>query len=337
MKLEKHMQNTQPLISVIIPIYNVEKYLERCLDSVISQDYDNLEIILVDDGATDDSGKIAEKYAAKDDRIIVIHQKNGGLSNARNNGLAKAHGEYVTFIDSDDYVTNDYVSYMLGLLADDDFEAPMAMCSLMNVFSSTGRREDCGNGEKVVLTGKKCIEMMCYHDLVDTCAYAKLTKRELYDNVKFPEGKLFEDIGTTYKLFLQSPKVACGFSPKYFYVIRSGSIVTSGFKANKLELLEMTDKMAMDVKKEFPDLEKAVLRRQVYARFSSLNQTLNSGDPAVVEIRKELLDYLKKNKRAVLSDPKTPKRDRIAYFILDFGFPVYRVAWKQYEKCKGNK
>ena len=86
------MQNTQPLISVIIPIYNVEKYLERCLDSVISQDYDNLEIILVDDGATDDSGKIAENYAAKDDRIIVIHQKNGGLSNARNNGLAKAHG-----------------------------------------------------------------------------------------------------------------------------------------------------------------------------------------------------------------------------------------------------
>lgn len=331
------MQNTQPLISVIIPIYNVERYLERCLNSVISQDYHNLEIILVDDGATDDSGKIAENFAAKDNRIMVIHQENGGLSDARNSGLAKAHGEYVTFIDSDDYVTKDYVSYMFGLLANTDFKASMAMCSLMNVFSSTGRKENCGNGEEIVLTGKECIEKMCYHDLVDTCAYAKLVKKEFYDNVKFPEGKLFEDIGTTYKLFLQASQVACGFLPKYFYVIRSGSIVTSGFNANKLELLDMTDQMANDVKKRYPDLANAVLRRQVYARFSTLNQTLNSNDPSIMAVRKNLIAYIKKNKRAVLSNPKTPKRDRVAYFVLELGFPIYRVAWRQYEKRKGSK
>lgn len=327
----------RPLISVIIPIYNVKEYLKRCLDSVIAQDYENMEVILVDDGSLDDSGAIADEYSVKDKRIKVIHQKNGGLSNARNNGLKIARGEYVTFIDSDDYVAPDYVSYMFNLLKKTNFKAPMAICSLMNVYEDTGRKQDCGNGEEVVLTGKECIERMCYHDLVDTCAYAKLTKRELYDRVKFPEGKLFEDIGTTYRLFMQADTVACGFKAKYYYAIRSGSIVTSGFNEQKLELLEMTDQMAKDVVEKYPDLNKAVLRRQVYARFSTLNQTLNSNDNQVKKIRHDLLKYLRDNKRAVLSDDKTPKRDHLAYMMLNLGFPIYRLAWTTYSKRKGNK
>lgn len=178
-------------------------------------------------------------------------------------------GEYVTFIDSDDYVTEDYISYMYGLLEKTNFKASLALCSLINVYSSTDRLQDNGNQTEVVLSGKKCIEMMCYHDLVDTCAYAKLGKRELYTNDFFPKGKLFEDIGSTYKLFLQCDKVACGFKGKYYYVIRPNSIVTSGFSSKKLELLAMTDQMAQAVVTTYPDLQKAVLRRQVYARFST--------------------------------------------------------------------
>lgn len=325
----------QPLISVILPIYNVERYLERCLKAVAEQDYQNLEVLMIDDGSTDSSAKIANRFVEADSRFRLIHQENGGLSNARNHGLDLASGEYVTFIDSDDYVTSDYVSFMYNLLKETDFQAPMALCSLMDVFTDTGRKKDCGDGSRQVLTGKQCIEKMCYHDLVDTCAYAKLCRREMYDKVRFPEGKLFEDIGSTYQLFLQADQVACGFSPKYYYMVRSNSIVTGSFTPAKMDLLEMTDQMAAVVTKVYPDLRAATLRRQVYARFSTLNQTLDA--EGVEKEQAQLLAYLRKHKKEVLSDPKTPRRDRLAFGMLSLGFPFYKFAWKTYVKRKGSK
>lgn len=322
-----------PLISVIVPIYNVEKYLEKCLDSIVNQDYKNLEILLIDDGSTDSSGRIADNYAVDDSRIKVIHKPNGGLSDARNYGLKIMTGDYVTFIDSDDYVTKDYVSFMYNLLKKTNFSAPLAICSLINVYGVSGRQKDDGNQVEEVLSGKKCIEMMCYHDLVDTCAYAKLGKKELYSNNFFPKGKLFEDIGSTYKLLLQCDKVACGFKGKYYYVIHPNSIVTGSFSPKKLDLLEMTDKMAEDVLKTYPDLGDAVLRRQVYARFSTLNQTLHTKN--VRKVQSELIRYIYKNKRAILKNKNTPKRDRMAYYLLRLGLPIYRLGWLTYEKHKG--
>ena len=106
----------KPLISVILPIYNVAQFLPRCIESVCSQTYDNLEIILVDDGSPDDCGDICDKYAEKDNRIVVVHKQNGGLSDARNKGAEIANGEYITFIDSDDYVTDTYVEYLYSLI-----------------------------------------------------------------------------------------------------------------------------------------------------------------------------------------------------------------------------
>lgn len=323
---------SNPLITVIIPIYNVERYLKRCIESVICQDYENLEIILVDDGATDASGQIADDYAEKDKRIKVIHQKNGGLSNARNNGLKAMTGQYVMFVDSDDYIAKDYVSYMYYLLKKTNFKAQLAVCSLIDVYGDSGRKQDCGNGTEKILSGKQCIEMMCYHNLVDTCAYAKLGSRELYDGFEFPEGKLFEDIGSTYKLFLKAKEVSCGFKGKYYYIIRPNSIVTSSFNESKLDLLEMTDKMANDVLSVYPDLADAVERRQVYARFSTLNQMLHAS--GVESIRQKLIRYIKDHHQ-VLFNAKAPRRDKVAYQILRLGFPIYRLAWLQYEKRKG--
>ncbi|KRM84214.1 hypothetical protein FC35_GL000469 [Limosilactobacillus coleohominis DSM 14060] len=329
------MMNDNPLISVIIPVYNVRNYLNKCLESVLQQTYKNLEIILVDDGSTDGSENIVEEYSQKDSRIKVIHQVNGGLSRARNTGLDVMKGSYVTFVDSDDYITPDYVEYLFNLIKQTDFAVKLSLCSLMNHFSVTDKNINCGDDSERLLSGEKCIEMMCYHNLVDTCAYAKLAKKELYDQVRFPEGKLFEDIATTYQLFLQCDKVACGFKPKYFYNIRSNSIVTSQFSRRKLELNEMTDSMAREVNKRYPRLSKATLRRQVYARFSTLNQSLNTRD--VREIQRRLVEYIKRNKKAVLQDSNTPKRDRVAYLLLSFGLPVYKVGWNIYEKIKGIK
>lgn len=319
----------QPLISVIVPVYNVEKYLRRCLRSIYEQTYKNIEIVLVDDGSTDVSLQLLEEYAKKDSRAKIIRQKNMGLSAARNTGIRYSKGEYLTFIDSDDYVTHDYVEYMYKLLEQNNFSSSLALCSLMNTFPN-GRSKNMGNNEERIISGKECIEMMCYHNLVDTCAYAKLGKRELYDEHFFPVGKLFEDIGSTYKLFEQCRTVACGFKAKYFYSIKENSIVTSKFKPSKLDLLEMTDQMAQSVNTIYPDLAEATARRQVYARFSTLNQTL--GEPSTKMIQRKLKEYIVAHKSAILNNPKAPRRDKIAYGMLSLGLPIYEYMWKAYLK-----
>lgn len=327
--------DTTPRISIIIPVYNVEKYLARCLDSIVGQTYKQIEIICINDGSTDSSKTILEDYAKKDQRIIVVNQNNGGLSNARNKGIDIATGEYITFVDSDDYVAADYVEFLLQLLKRNNFKSKMAMCSLKTVFTKTNGYIDAGNEEIVTLSGEKAIEMMCYHNLVDTCAYAKLAKKELYDNVRFPEGKLFEDIATTYLLFDQCETIECGFMAKYFYMIRDDSIVTSGFKTTKLDLLKMTDEMAAYINKKYLGLHKATLRRQVYARFSTLNQMLEVD--GYEKQKKEILFFLKKYKWSILRDSKAPKRDKIAYLMLGFGYHFYKWSWGNYLKLKVRK
>lgn len=324
----------QPLISVIVPVYNVEHYLSKCIKSIITQTYNNLEIIFINDGSTDQSLKLLNQWKKKDNRIKVINQNNQGLSKARNTGIQISSGKYLTFIDSDDFVTKDYVEYLFNLLKRHNFSSPLAICSLMNIYSNSNKYQNMGNGNIITLSGKECIKKMCYHDLVDTCAYGKLGKRELYNDHFFPENMLFEDIGSTYKLFLQSKTVECGFEPKYFYVIKSNSIVTSSFNLKKLDLLTMTDKMAKNVKNQFPDLKNAVLRRQVYARFSTLNQTLNEKNNNIKEIQNKLIDYIKQNKDSILKDPNIPKRDRIAYKMLSLGLGFYKISWNIYVKLK---
>ncbi|MDM8304005.1 glycosyltransferase family 2 protein [Limosilactobacillus vaginalis] len=329
-------KQNQPLISVIVPVYNVEHYLNKCIKSLVSQTYSNLEIIFINDGSTDQSLVILEQWKKRDSRIKLVNQVNQGLSSARNTGIRNSSGEYLTFVDSDDYVTNDYVEYMFNLLKKHNFKSPLAICSLMDVYSDSNKCQNMGNGNTITLSGKDCIKKMCYHDLVDTCAYAKLGKRELYNDHFFPEEMLFEDIGSTYKLFLQSNTVECGFEPKYFYVIKRNSIVTSSFNSKKLDLLTMTDKMAADVKNQFPDLKNAVLRRQVYARFSTLNQTLNENknNNNIKKIQIKLISYINKYKNSILKDPNIPRRDRAAYIMLSLGLQFYKISWNIYLKIK---
>ena len=212
-----------PKISVVLPIYNVEKYLEKCIETVLKQTYSNIEIILVDDGATDSSPQICDKYAKLDNRIRVIHKVNGGLSDARNAGTAVATGEYITYIDSDDYVTETYVEYLYSLI--EKYQTKVALCTHTIVFEG-GKEVALGNGEQEVLDAEKCLERMLYHDVIDTSAWGKIYAIDLARQISFPKGKLFEDIGTTYKFFLASGKIACGYEPQYFYGIRKNSIVT---------------------------------------------------------------------------------------------------------------
>lgn len=180
------------------------------------------------------------------------------------------------------------------------------------------------------MSAKEAIASLCYHEEVDTCSYAKLFHKSLLKDFSFPKGKLFEDIGTTYLLFERAGQVAYGFEPKYNYMIRQDSIVTSGFSERKYDLLDMTDFMAQQVLVWYPDLEPAVLRRQVYARFSTLNQMI--GVEGVDTKRQELIAYINQHRAVLLRDPRVPRRDRLALRLLQISYPFYCQLWGLYLK-----
>ncbi len=332
-----------PLVSVILPIYNIEQYLDRCMDSVLHQTWSELEILMVDDGSTDRCGALCDAYAALDDRIRVIHKENGGLSDARNCGIGQAGGDYITCIDPDDYVDPDYVEYLMDLILR---HGTLMSVAQHRVIFENGRIEDHGaapdSGEtETVLSARDCIERMCYHDVIDTSAWAKMYHRSLFADVRYPKGRIFEDIATTYKLMMQCDRIAVGLASKYNYLFHSGSIVTGAFNPRKLDLLPMTDRMARDVLQRWPDLEDAVLRRRVYARLSTLNQLpapSSAQDSAEVkEARDRILRFIKKYRHRILTDPRAPKRDKIALRMLGMGYPVYRAGWGLYAKVKKGK
>jgi glycosyltransferase involved in cell wall biosynthesis len=321
------MNCNNPLVTVIVPVYKVEPYLRRCLDSIVNQTYKNLEIILIDDGSPDNCGVICDEYAEIDKRIKVIHKKNGGLSSARNVGLDVFKGEYVSFVDSDDVVSLDMIEYLYDLLSDNNAE--ISVC-LHEIVRDNHRWISFKNVNNQTVTPKECIKKLLYNDGVDTSAWAKLYKASLFNNVRYPQGKLFEDIATTYKLFFNANRIALGNEAKYSYILRNSSIVGSSFNEKKLDLLEMTDEMGRNVLNVYPDLSKAVLRRRVYARFSTLNQLARC-----VDRKKEkncIIKFIKDNTREILLNNEVCLKDKVASILLNVNYNLYKFIWDKFGK-----
>ena len=311
-----------PLISVILPVYNVQTYLPRCMNSLFKQTYHNLEFVMIDDGSELACAEACDEYLKMDNRVVVYHKENGGLSDARNYGIARARGKYITCVDPDDYVDIDYIEYLYMLIR--KYPCKMSICQ-HRVWYNNGNVKDFGKPGDECLSNKQCLERMLYHDVIDTSACGKLYRVELFETVQYPKGKLFEDIGTTYALMLQCDDIAVGYESKYNYIFHNNSIVNSLFSIKKMDMLEMTDKMATGVLKCYPELYKAVRRRQVYARLSTLNQMIY--EKGYIKQRNEIIAYVKKYGNEVMRDAKAPKRDKVALRLLSINFQLYRICW----------
>ena len=182
-------------ISIIVPVYNVEKYLKKCIDSIINQTYKNIEIILVDDGSKDSSGRICDEYIEKDKRIVTIHKKNGGLSDARNEGIKKATGKYLSFIDSDDYIEENMIGNLYKSIIENDSD--ISTCAKIIEYSN--KKIIKNNKSNFCINNNEAMKRMLTFDEIDTSACDKLFKKDLFLNIKFPVGRYYEDIITKEK------------------------------------------------------------------------------------------------------------------------------------------
>lgn len=320
-----------PLISVVVPVYRVEKEIKQCLNSIIAQTYENLQIILVDDGSPDLCGEICEEYAVIDRRITVIHKDNGGLSDARNCGIDIANGKYITFIDSDDYIEPDFVERLYNSIAINNCD--IAICSHMDVYPNCVKLYSFSKNNQYenVMEISEAIEHMLYKNGYDVSAWGKLYRKELFDDIRYPKGRLFEDAATTYKLFMLSRKIVFVNYVGYKYVMRENSIVNVGFNEKKFDLITSTNEMCDEIDNIFPKLKNATIRRRVYANFSTLRLMGDVYLNYEKEI-KEMTQTINSYRKIILFDKKSPLRDKIAIFTLFFGEKVFFNCWEFYKK-----
>ena len=222
------------LITVIVPVYNVEKYLEKCVRSILDQTYTNLEIFLVDDGSTDSSGLICDNFAALDSRIKVIHKKNGGLSDARNVALDQMKGDYVTFVDSDDYVDAKYIEVMYDTLINHDSD--ISVCEMCYVTSNGRNLNRIQNDLSInIYCGKDAVISLMQMKELNTSAPAKLYKREIFESRRYPKGKLFEDIPVMYDIVLSEYKFVHIRYAGYYYLFNEAGISKNSFTKRRMD------------------------------------------------------------------------------------------------------
>ena len=241
------------LISIIIPVYKVEKYLEKCIESVLKQTYTNLQIILVDDGSPDSCGKICDEYAKKDPRIEVIHKVNGGLSDARNVGIAKAKGKYIGFVDSDDYIKEDMYEILINLIK--EYDADVSICNLYDVIDG---KEYIRNNENGIqeYSRLEILKEVLLDKNIQSYAWNKLYKKELFDEIKYPIGKKYEDIGTTFYVFEKCNKIVVTSEPEYYYLKRSDSLVNNVTESTVLDYTDIIIQRYLYTQKNIEELRK---------------------------------------------------------------------------------
>ena len=225
-----------PLISVIVPVYNVEAWLPRCVDSILSQTYENLEILLVDDGSTDDSGLICEEYAKKDTRIRVIHKENGGLSSARNSGLDAASGEYIGFVDSDDWIEPRMYQRLGEAITGTDSD--IASCGARRVWADERPDQDlCGGSRDGILDGDDAMKALITTDGLVQTVWNKLYRSDIAKAVSFPVGQLYEDEFWSWRVFALAKRVVTVEGSYYNYLQRDSGIMGMGFSAKSVSVI----------------------------------------------------------------------------------------------------
>ena len=317
-------------ISIIIPIYNVEKYLPACVESILQQTYKNLEVILVDDGSPDRCPVICDELAQKDDRIRVIHQKNGGLSGARNTGIDNAQGDYLIFVDSDDTVEQTLVEELYTYA--EKWNCAIVACGRNYIFEDGQIVCKIAHDESKVYGFEEAMQEMNSFRLFDMSAWAKIYRKELFEDIRFPEGKLSEDYYIMYKLFDKAQTIGYVAKPLYNYLQRQSSI--SRNKKINHDFADAAKKQMEFLDDKYPQM--SVLGHTAYASANLtvydfyLKNGVKCPKDKLLEFKKAVRDnlvYIRKNKNI-------SKAKRIQFELFDKCAVIYKGVFVLYRKIR---
>ncbi|CDB75077.1 glycosyltransferase [Clostridium sp. CAG:265] len=285
-----------PEISIIVPVYNVEKYLKRCIDSILNQSFTDFELILVDDGSTDNSGEIIDEYAIKDERIKVIHKENGGLSSARNVGIEYSKGNYIAFVDSDDYINKNMYKILYKNAI--KYNAEISICNFEYVYENddVDEEQDIISEKISVNNNIESLEKLYSSENIQfIVAWNKLYKKNLFEKIRYDYGKYHEDEFIIHKLLYKCNKSVYCYDKLYYYLQRNGSIMGSSFNVNKLDVLDaMKERMDFFREIHLKELEYKTQNNYLYYFFDYYFRTkyeLNNND---------MLRYMKKQFKGIL-------------------------------------
>lgn len=312
-----------PLISVIVPVYNVEQYINECINSIIDQNYKNLEIILVDDGSTDNSGKICDEYALKDLRIKVYHKKNGGLSDARNYGLQFTTGDYILFIDSDDFLDLN----MINVLVENAIvnEVDISICGFSKYYGFNNIVRCQSTLLNIKIEDLRRIEYLYDFTHYGVGVWNKLFKKELFQSIIFPIGKFSEDYFVMYKVFYEAKSVFYTSQALYFYRQRKNSITKS--KKTKFDILEALEQYVEFAKNIEPTLLNSAIHALVFSQLGVYNTILNNND--ALDKKNELRKKIRANYRTAYSYEDSKNR-KIQLFLFEHFNLLYPIFYKLY-------
>ena len=320
----------QEKISVIVPVYKVERFLSKCVASICGQTYPNLEILLIDDGSPDNCGAMCDAYAREDSRIHVIHKENGGLSSARNAGIEAATGSYLAFVDSDDWIAPDYCETLL--MAALENHVKLVCCGRYDVEEATGVQTVglCPPRQEIV-SGQELVSRIFQWDGMDSAAWDKLYHKSLFQEIRYPVGVYYEDIPTTYRLGLLAQSAALIPKPLYYYFHRAGSITGQAISKKTFVLSEHARKIYADICQNAPELSNQaqfLLARSLYSNVLVVEiapaQVRREFSEQYRQCRKELASNLK----ALLQNPFFPRQMKTTAVLMVLR--LYRPLRKLY-------
>ncbi|ORJ28280.1 glycosyltransferase family 2 protein [Streptococcus oralis] len=311
------------LISVIVPVYNVAQYLEKSIASIQKQTYQNLEIILVDDGATDESGRLCDSIAEKDERVSVLHKKNEGLSQARNDGMKQAYGDYLIFIDSDDYIHPEMIQSLYEQLVQE--EADVSSCGVMNVYANDESPQSANQDDYFVCDSQTFLREYLIGEKIPGTICNKLIKREIATAISFPKGLIYEDAYYHFDLIKLAKKYVVNTRPYYYYFHRGDSITTKPYAEKDLAYIDIYQKFYNEVVKNYPDLKEAAFFRLAYAQFFILDKMLLIEDYRKIEEYPAIYHFLKKHAFSIFKNPIFRMGRRISALALFLNIRLYRI------------
>lgn len=314
-------------ITIVVPVYNVEKYIERCINSLVHQTIELERIILVDDGSTDSSGAICDDFANNYNNISVVHQKNQGLSAARNKGIEMAETEYIGFVDSDDYVDPDMYAELFKLITDNT--ADISVCGVWVEKENGDKYSKYGNNGNIIMDNKKALIELNSYKLFNMSFCDKLFKKNLFDDIRFPVGKLCEDYYIMHKIIAKTDKLAYTSKEYYHYIQRQISI--SRNKNINLAPMEASTVQTEFYRQNFPDIAFVAETACAFSHMGIYSAYIRNGIKCPKDLLKKCTKISKKYLCSVLKNPYIPKIKKLQAVTFCYCKPAYKNIIKRRE------